>query len=45
MSRGRPQQIKLGEGRVELVAPFCAEDVEKIKDRTCKMWLPEYLFG
>jgi hypothetical protein len=31
---------QMGEVQVELVTSFFAEDVEKIKDRTYKMWLP-----
>ena len=30
----------MGEGQLELVASFFFEDVEKIEDRTQKMWLP-----
>jgi len=30
----------MGEGQLELVASFFSEDVEKIEDRTQKMWLP-----
>jgi hypothetical protein len=31
---------QMAKGQVELIASFFAEDVEKIKDRTYKMWLP-----